>query len=333
MPLTRRIKDVLPGCRLTVLTRPKTAEIFRRAPWVDEVVEDDKKGRHKGIRGLWSLAGSLRGRFDLALSAHRSLRSALLLWLARLPYRIGFSTSAGAFLYHRTVFFSWAMPDVERNLALLLPLKPDIKAEEGDSVYLNARHGGSEGAAASVEARLGACVSDGAKLVGLHPGSAWPTKRWPAGSFARLAKRLVRETGSAVVLIGGAEDGNLARDIAAEAGPGVLDWTGSTTLPELIELIGKLSLFVTNDSGPMHVAAARGVPTLAIFGPTTRELGFFPYGAGHRVIEKDLPCRPCGLHGSKACPRGHFLCMRLISVGEVFDNAVRMLARKLPEAA
>ena len=72
---------------------------------------------------------------------------------------------------------------------------------------------------------------------------------------------------------------------------------------------------------------------MAIFGPTTRELGFFPYGAGHRVIEKDLPCRPCGLHGAKACPQGHFLCMRLIGVGEVFACAVEMMGRPVQRAA
>jgi len=79
-----------------------------------------------------------------------------------------------------------------------------------------------------------------------------------------------------------------------------------------------LSVFVTNDSGPMHLAAAAGVPVVAIFGATTRELGFFPYGPGHRVIEADLACRPCGLHGARECPEGHFLCMRLLTVDQVY---------------
>ena len=72
-------------------------------------------------------------------------------------------------------------------------------------------------------------------------------------------------------------------------------------------------------------AAANGVPTLALFGPTTRELGFFPYGEGHRVLEVDLTCRPCGLHGRRACPEGHFLCMRLISVEQVYRQAMEMI--------
>ena len=85
-------------------------------------------------------------------------------------------------------------------------------------------------------------------------------------------------------------------------------------------------LFITNDSGPMHIATAFDVPTLAIFGPTTRELGFFPYGEGHRVVEvKDLACRPCALHGGKKCPLGHFKCMKDIHADEVFRNAKEML--------
>jgi len=78
-------------------------------------------------------------------------------------------------------------------------------------------------------------------------------------------------------------------------------------------------LFVTNDSGPMHLAAAAGVPVVAIFGATSRELGFFPYGNGHRVVEAELACRPCGLHGGRDCPEGHFLCMKLVTVPQVLD--------------
>ena len=227
------------------------------------------------------------------------------------------------------------MPELERNLALLLPLKPDLRIESRDALFLEPRRGGvGPPSADSMDARLAvAGIGAGTRLAALHPGSVWKTKRWPAESYARLASRLVGETGAKVMLVGGAEDSALSAEVARQSGVPVLDWAGKTTLPELIALAPRWSLFVTNDSGPMHVAAAAGVPTLAIFGPTTRELGFFPYGDGHRVIEKDLACRPCGLHGAKACPEGHFLCMRLISVEEVFQEASRMLRRPAVAAA
>ncbi|MDO8757313.1 MAG: glycosyltransferase family 9 protein, partial [Elusimicrobiota bacterium] len=104
---------------------------------------------------------------------------------------------------------------------------------------------------------------------------------------------------------------------------------GKTDLEELKALMGRLCVFVTNDSGPMHLAAAAGVPVVAIFGATTRELGFFPYGPGHRVVEADLACRPCGLHGASACPEGHFLCMKLLTVLQV-HAAVLKVVRAAP---
>jgi heptosyltransferase-2 len=218
------------------------------------------------------------------------------------------------------------MSDLERNLTLLLPIKPEIKAETQDSLYLFSKNGFSKASAESMHARLqelGLGPQD--KLVGLHPGSIWPTKRWPAERYALLTARLVKEAGARVILIGAREDQELSCRIAAQSCVETFDWTGKTTLSELMQLMRRLSLMVTNDSGPMHIAAASGVPTLAIFGPTTRELGFFPHGPGHRVLEKNLACRPCGLHGGRLCPEGHFLCMGLITVEEVFRNAREMI--------
>ncbi|OIO09999.1 MAG: hypothetical protein AUJ52_05475 [Elusimicrobia bacterium CG1_02_63_36] len=328
LPLAKRVKELLPGSTVTVLTRPDTASVFRQSPWVDAVIEQDKTGAHRGIRGLFSMAARLRsGGFDLALAAHRSFRTALLLRLARLPRRIGFSTSPGSFFYHETVYFSWAMPDVERNLALLTPLKPDLRPDARDSLYLSERSGEAARAAERVVSERLAAEGVGIdeRIVALHPGSVWPTKRWFPARFAKLAARLRTQAGVRVMLIGGPGDAVLARTLAEQSGVDVLDWVGKTSLPELIAAARRWSLLVTNDSGPMHVAAAHGVPTLAIFGPTTRELGFFPYGEGHRVLEADLACRPCGLHGSKTCPEGHFLCMELIGVDDAYRNAVNMM--------
>lgn len=327
LPLANKIKEVLPGCRLTVLTRPETADLFSRSPAVDEVLLDDKRGADSGLAGLWRMSRRLRAaRFDLALVAHRSFRSALAVRLARIPHRIGFSTSAGYFFFSETVYFPWGMPELERNLALLTPLKPDLKTDSRDALYLAGTNGSSKMKSGSIIDRLRADgMPRNAILVGLHPGSVWPTKRWLPERFVDLAARLAREEGVQVILIGGQGDKELCGGIKAEAGKNILDWSGRTTLNELLELAGHLKLFVTNDSGPMHITAAHGVPTIAIFGPTTKELGFFPYGEGHRILEADLACRPCGLHGRHRCPEGHFLCMRLITVAEVFKNALEVL--------
>ena len=226
--------------------------------------------------------------------------------------------------------FPWGAPEAERNLALLLPLAPGLRAGPADSLYLT--KGRESDAAGAVEKRLREAGVGSGPLVGLHPGSVWPTKRWFPERYAALAARLVKEASATVVLLGGPGDKALAASVAAAAGVGLLDWTGKTTLPELLALTSKLDLLVTNDSGPMHVAAAHGVPVLAIFGPTTKELGFFPYGDGHAVLEADLACRPCGLHGAKECPEGHFLCMKLITVDQAHRAAQDLLAAPAAKA-
>ncbi|MCM2304936.1 MAG: lipopolysaccharide heptosyltransferase II [Elusimicrobia bacterium] len=320
LPLLRRLKEVLPGATVTVLTLAKTADIFRGTPWVDEVLIDDKRGRHGGLAGPWAIAAELRSRgFDLAVIPHRSFRSALIARLSGMPRRIGFDSSAGRFLLTDAVPFSWDMHDLERNLSLTLPLGAAGAPSSGESRYV---------APPAVSAKLSALLPSG-PLAGVHPGSAWATKRWLPERFAELCVRL-KADGITPVLVGGPDDKALGASIARECG--ALDLVGKTDLEDLKALMGRLSVFVTNDSGPMHLAAAAGVPVVAIFGATTRELGFFPYGPGHRVVEADLACRPCGLHGARECPEGHFLCMRLLTVDRVHAACRELLKAQAPAA-
>ena len=327
LPLARDARAALPGARLTVLTLPGLVDLFKGSPWVDEVLIDDKRGAHGGLRGPWTLAAELsRRRFDLAIIPHRSFRSALLAYLAGIPRRVGFSSSAGRWLLTDRVPFTWLMHDLERNLALLKPLAPGLRLRDDESLYLST----DEAARADLDRRLAeAGIPPAAALVGVHPGSAWPTKRWLPERFAALCRRFAA-SGQRVVLVGGASDRELCARVAADSG--ALNWAGATTIGDLKALMPRLALFVTNDSGPMHLATGSGVPTLALFGPTTRELGFFPYGPGHRVLEADLPCRPCGLHGSRECPEGHFLCMKLLTTDQVWTAAQEMLQAKAAPA-
>jgi heptosyltransferase-2 len=331
--MAREIKRLLPDCHLTVLCRADTAEIFHSSSWVDETLQDDKRGALSGISGLWRLSRAIKSRgFDLAIVPHRSLRSALLVRLAGIPRRIGFSSSAGRFLFTQTLPFTWGMHDLERNLGLLLPLSPapPQSPSEQETVYLQPQ-ARKEAGRRIAEILSGAGITTDRRLVGFHPGSIWPTKRWPEDRYAALIRRLYSQADIRPILVGGKNDTALAARIIQQAQVPVLDLTGKTSLSELIALMGRLSLFITNDSGPMHVATASGVPTLAFFGPTTKELGFFPYGPEHKVLEVDLACRPCGLHGAKVCPEGHFLCMRLISVDWALRTAIKMLdARTVP---
>ena len=313
LPLLKKLREILPEAAVSVVTRPETAGIFSASGLAAEIIEDRKKTSPR-LAEFRRLAGELRSRnFDAVIIPHRSLRSALLAWRAGIPVRVGFSSSAGSFLMTHRVPFSWLLHDVERNLALLSPLAENLKT---------AFPGLLEAAGVVSPARAGVTA-------GINAGSAWPTKRWPAWKWARLIKKLAAARGGKVLMVGGPGEREWNAEIERQAGPeNCLNLTGKTTMPELMEAIRPLKVFISNDSGPMHIAAALGVPAVGIFGPTTRELGFFPYGPGNKVIETPLACRPCALHGSKKCPRGHFLCMSLLTVEEVFKAAQEACERQ-----
>ncbi|OGR41511.1 MAG: hypothetical protein A2X35_10725 [Elusimicrobia bacterium GWA2_61_42] len=314
LPLLKKLKEALPGSSVTVVTRPETAGIFAASGLAAGIIEDRKKTASSGLAEFSRLALELRaGNFDAAIIPHRSFRSALLAWRAGIPVRVGFSSSAGSLFLTHKVPFSWLLHDVERNLALLSPLAENLKTP----------FPGLNAGAAEAPFK----PSDGIRA-GINAGSAWPTKRWPAANWARLVRLLARRSKGRVLLVGGPGEKEWNAEIERLAGPEhCLNLTGKTSMPELMEAIRPLEVFVSNDSGPMHIAAALGVPAVGVFGPTTRELGFFPYGDGNRVVETPLACRPCALHGSKTCPRGHFLCMRLLTVGEVFGAAEEKLKK------
>ena len=320
LPLLSRTKELLPDAEITVVARHDTADIFRSLPEVERVLVDTKK--QKGLlASTRKLAAELKkGDYDAIISPHRSFRSGLLAKLSGAPLRIGFHTSAGRFFYNKLVPFSWLLHDAERNLSLLTPLAPQGQTPTPVSMKESA------GPAQTISAKLAAQgLNKETTLIGINAGSAWPTKQWPAEYFARAMRMIAQKTDAAFVLVGGKGDTKLYEGIVAASGVKALNWAGETSLPELMALMPHLKLFITNDSGPMHIATAFKVPTLALFGPTTKELGFFPYGEGHRVLEAKLDCRPCALHGGKQCPHGHFLCMKLIQPSMAAEAALEML--------
>jgi heptosyltransferase-2 len=164
-------------------------------------------------------------------------------------------------------------------------------------------------------------------VLGVHPGSVWATKRWPVACFAEIAHRALR-FGADVLLFAGPGEEAIARSVhdrilenTTKAQSARLhELCGRLSLPLLAAYIGRLSCYVTNDSGPMHLAWPQRVPVTAIFGPTVRSLGFFPRGTTACVFETVLDCRPCGLHGAHCCPLGHHHCMTSVTPDAVWED-------------
>ena len=317
-PLLTALRAALDPRRLAVLVRPEAVPLLTGHPDVDEVLVDDKRGRDRGPSGLLRVARRLRGAgFDLAVSPHRSLRTALVLALAGIPRRVGFTDSRGAALFHERMPRDRRRHDVERNLALLAPFGT---VERPPPLFVPV----DEAAAARVAPLL---PTGGGPLIGLAPGSVWPTKRWDPDGFAGVL-RTFRDRGSRVVVLGAPGERAIADEVVRRAGGGATVLAGRTDLAMLVAAIDRLTLLVANDSAPMHVACARGVPVVAVFCATTPALGYGPWGPHGVVVEADLACRPCGRHGGRRCPRGTEDCMRLVRSHDVVHAATTLLAAR-----
>ncbi len=316
LPLVQRLKKEFPASSVDVLVVPASAGLLRGHPDIRSVIEFDKRGGESGPRGLLRVARRLRETgYDCAVVPHRSIRSALLALLARIPVRIGFHKSAGRFLWSSRVRYDPGTHEILRNLALLAPLGISASGMEPPRLYPSATE------KSIVDELLRGLGTPGSRrLVSMAPGTVWNTKRWPEEGYAGVAGELVR-AGRGVVLVGGPADTALcARIRAAAGGAGILDASGRLSLLGSAELIGRTGVLVCNDSAPLHLAGAMGVRVVSIFGATVPAFGFGPIGATDTVVETaGLSCRPCSIHGGEECPIGTFECMHSIEPGRVFD--------------
>ncbi|HUT85964.1 MAG TPA: lipopolysaccharide heptosyltransferase II [Elusimicrobiales bacterium] len=322
LPLIEKTSEIFKDASLTVICRPESAEIFKSSPHVSKVIVDDKK-RTPFVKSFKTLVSNLKKEnLDIILIPHRSIRSALASYVAKIPVRVGFNKSAGRMFLNKTVAFSWLLHDAERNLSLLEPFKVNLTKQNPACLTT------SVSSSQEIEDILREHNLMSVPLAGIHAGSVWETKRWPKQYYSKLIDKLSDELGIKSVLIGTGQDADIAEQITGMVkGSKPLNLIGKTSISQLMALMKNLKLFVTNDSGPMHIATAFNVPTVAIFGPTTKELGFFPYSKNAVVVEKNLKCRPCSLHGKKKCPHGHFLCMKLITPAQVL-HACKNLIKK-----
>ncbi len=320
LPLVQVLRRNFPNSKIDFMLIPKTSELLKNHPDIDEVIVFDKKGNDKGLRGLIKISKIVSAKnYDVAIIPHRSFRSAVIPFLAGVKIRIGFDKSPFNFLYTNVVNYK-KIHEIERNLSLLEPLGIKVNSKEFPTLFP------SDDDKNYIDKILS---NVGSKLIGIAPGSIWATKRWLKERFAELVGLLVKD-GFAVVLIGGAEDFELCEEIKKHSGfKDVYNFCGKLSLLQSAELIRRCILLVSNDSAPMHIAVAMRTPVVAIFGPTIPEFGFYPYGDRDRVVQvENLYCRPCGIHGGRKCPEGHFKCMRLIETKTVYEE-VKSLIRSL----
>ncbi len=321
-PVLAALRRCYPRARLVMLVTPTAAPLVAHHPAVDRVIVDDKRRSTRGLAGWARLAGMLRAeRFTIAIAAHKSFRTGLLLRAAGIARRVGFGHVPGAALYTERVPRPRALHDRDRILELLRPLGayPEAHTERRPWVAFDARAG--ERAAALLAPLRG----ERRPLAGICPGSAWPTKCWPARAYGRLV-RMLETGGYRCVLLGGPEEHAVTAAVAQAAGGLGLDLGGRTDIATFAAVLTRMAVVVSNDSAPMHLAAAADVPQVAIFCATVPAQGYGPVGSRAVVVEKDLACRPCGRHGGRRCPRGTHDCGELVEPDEVRAAVERVRA-------
>jgi heptosyltransferase-2 len=330
-PLLRALRQRFPQAKLDFAVKANFAEVLRHHLEVDHLYELNPAGGWAELRSLGERLQ--REHYDVVLDIHKNFRSRYLAFAAK-PRRVlrhrKHVLRRWLFVKAKINFMREIPPIYQRYLAAAAPLGIMAMPAPGSGRWLELFWSDKE----EQEAERALAANNWqprVPLIGLAPGAGYFTKRWPPEYFGELAASFMR-SGAQVALLGGRQDTELAQIIAkrVESAPNLsadlharlIDLTGALSLLASAAVIKRCQLLIANDSALMHIAEAVGTSLIAIFGSTTRELGFFPQLAASRVVEnRGLACRPCSHLGYRQCPRGHFRCMREILPAEVLTAA------------
>lgn len=326
IPTLLRLKSLYPDSELTLVCRKGLGEIFRELKLADIIVDLNKRDKKEFQRTFQELRSK---KYDLLLCPHQSYRSALMAFRIPARLKIGFKVWWNSFIFDKSIIRQWKTPDALRQLSLVGLIDEEsekaVKQYKGEIPML-----GRMGLRDRIlkHPRYQEILSKYKLPVGsvfVAPGSVWNTKRWTMEGFRKLAKSVT----SPVVFIGSPDERELCSEISKDV-PGSLNIAGQTSLFELLVLMTEGQVLVSNDSGAMHLGSVAELPTVAVFGPTVLGLGYQPWQKRSIVVEnKELKCRPCGLHGHKKCPIGTHECMTSISYTHVL-NAMKSLNLQNP---
>jgi ADP-heptose:LPS heptosyltransferase len=312
LPVVHALRLAWPEARLDVWTKEEYQDVLRFDPAVTHVRALERDARR--VEDLVSMSAELEDA-DLIVDLHGNLRTRILTFRQQAPV---LRIRTERLLRARWVHARWTHPSpaphaLERYARVVAPL--------GIAVTGVPRVAVGEEAERWADAWMDAWGVGRPVIV--CPGARHFTKRWPEDHWMALVKAL-RASGRAVLVVSlEAERRELPALEAAVAGDSSIRWI-SEPIPRLGALMSRSATAVTGDSGLMHLAAARGLRVVALFGSTAPELGFAPAGEGHVVLCRHEPCQPCTLHGRERCPKGHFRCMRLLEPRQAQEAAERL---------
>jgi heptosyltransferase-2 len=305
VPALTAIRDRFPRAHIAILAKPWVADLYRRESFADEVILYNSNSR-------WRMARDLRADgFDCAILLQNAFEAALIAWVARIPNRIGYNRDGRGILLTQAIAVPkrGEIPRHERFYYLELLRRAGVidKLPESPAIHLTPLPYGH---------------GSDTRTIGVSPGAAYGTaKQWLPERFAEAAGKLATARGASIALFGSKSERALCNQVAALLiGHNVTNHAGQTTLAEFIGLASQCELFLTNDSGAMHIASALGIPTVAIFGATD-DVATGPTGSHARVVRQAVECSPCLL---RECPIDH-RCMTRVSADRVVQEALTVL--------
>ena len=293
-PVTAELKRIYPDCELHYLCKPQFTSIVKHFGTIDKIISYNKSHQfHHAMHSEY---------YDLIIDLHLKLAS-LLLGLITPHARILRYAKQRAI--RQRIVRTHAHTGIRSTVDLYSSVLSKLPGYQPLEEVLLPR---------LLIPALDPALPEGKTLIALFPGAAHQTKLYPVSQLAVLIKQFLKESASShFVVLGSASESYLGEELVKAAPDQVSNLCGKFSLEELITVIDRMAVVISNDSGPMHIAAALGKPQLAIFGATHPSLGFAPQNPLARVLVADLDCQPCSLHGGERCPRGDFRCMRSIS--------------------
>lgn len=354
VPALSHVRECFPSAYIVLIGLPHISELFQECPYLDEVkvyAISRQKGKDKrqkvdengsDARNLGGLLTTVRDirecGFDMAILFPNSFRSALIARLAGIPLRCGYNRDGRGFLLNIPISLN---PQVKRlhqakyyiNLVKSIEsyFSPKLIAGQKNPSYPSQDRRGfltppylyisKDEANQALETLYKNNLTPDDLIVGINPGAAYgSSKRWYPERFGHVAKNLIERYDAKVIFFGDQREKDIATEIVKDSGITPLNMTGKTTIRELMALIAHCRVFITNDSGPMHIAAALCVPVVAIFG-STDPLLTGPLGDRHMIIKKDVSCSPCFLRKCQT----DLKCMDLIGVNDVLEAVDKIL--------
>jgi len=325
-PAIRLLRKSYPDAHITMVVNKGTEDVIRHNPNIDRILTIDRDSVKKApvYKRLYynlQFLRKLRGmRYDISIDFASGDRATFLSLLCGVPYRIGFTSREGwrRMLLNRTVDIPGSIHTVKRNL-LVLEEALGLKTEDTDMELYTDKTDDEH-----IFQWLRKHNLENKKIVVINPGGRYWFKRWQTGKWAALTDLIQGELGVPVVITGAGKELEDVRTIMSGIKTQAWSIAGQTTVLELTALLKRAALYIGNDSGPMHIAAASGTPVIALHGPTDPSV-WGPWGKGHTVISGHVSCSPCKVTDC-AVEKGK--CMEQISVEEVWQAVLSTLRRR-----